>query len=211
MEWNRSETIALAKHSCTLCHGIGLRSSWGSRVVPCNCVLRAVFRACYTQFRHCADKQECLTQQSFEYLPGSGETAVTYHRKHEEYAADFELVARRHLNQDDYKVFRYHFVHGANWKLCCARLSMDRGNFFHAIYRIQQKLGKAFSETLPYPLFPVYEYYEEIKQPVSSLDTSGEETADERASRKTTVPRISPQRTAQPYPGEVLPSRRKIA
>ena len=36
---------------------------------------------------------------------------------------------------------------------------MDRGNFFHAVYRIEQKLGKVFRELKPYALFPLDEYF----------------------------------------------------
>jgi hypothetical protein len=36
---------------------------------------------------------------------------------------------------------------------------MDRGNFFHAIYRIERILGRAFSEIQPYPLYPLDEYF----------------------------------------------------
>jgi hypothetical protein len=32
------------------------------------------------------------------------------------------------------------------WKLCCRQLGTDRGNFFHAVYRIEQKLGRVFAE-----------------------------------------------------------------
>ena len=213
MEWNRSDTIALAKHSCTLCHGSGLRSSWGSRIVPCNCVLRAIFRACYARFRHCADKQECLTQKSFEYQPGSGETAVTYDRKDEEFSADFVLIAKRHLEPQEFQLFRYHFLLGADWKLCCARLRMSRGLFFHAVYRIQQKLGKAYRETEPYPLFPVYEYYEEVRQPVQAFPIEEEELPESAASGQPSPSRrVPPGRTHQPYPGVEVPvRRRKIA
>jgi hypothetical protein len=36
---------------------------------------------------------------------------------------------------------------------------MDRGIFFHAVYRIEQKLGRAFREVTPYPLFPLDDYF----------------------------------------------------
>jgi hypothetical protein len=227
MEWNRSETIALAKQSCTLCHGMGLRSSWGSRVAPCNCVLRAIFRVCYARFRHCSEKQECLTQKSFEYLPGSGEIAVTYSRKDEEYCADFVSLARRNLSPQEYQIFRFHFLLGADWKLCCGRLQMSRGLFFHAVYRIQKKLGRVYRETRPYPLFPVYEYFDEIKQPVHAFAVEEEEFLEESAATQITSPmrlqprntepdtesrKIEPRRTHQPYPGVDVPVQpRKIA
>ncbi len=56
-------------------------------------------------------------------------------------------------------MFRYHFLLGADWKLCCRKLNMDRGTFFHEIYRIEQKLGKVFRELKPHALFPVDEYF----------------------------------------------------
>jgi hypothetical protein len=79
--------------------------------------------------------------------------------KNEDYMADFLLVTRRTLNQRDHDIFRFHFLLGADWKMCCRRLGMDRGNFFHAVYRIQQHLGQVFSELEPYALYPLNEYF----------------------------------------------------
>jgi hypothetical protein len=45
---------------------------------------------------------------------------------------------------------------------------MDRGNFFHAVYRIEQKLGRVFRELEPYALFPVNEYFHGAPKGVSS-------------------------------------------
>ena len=56
-------------------------------------------------------------------------------------------------------MFRYHFLLGADWKLCTRKLDIDRGNFFHAVYRIEQKLGRVFRELEPYSLFPLDEYF----------------------------------------------------
>src|SRR5262249_45650208 len=85
---------------------------------------------------------------------------TTWGRKDEEYIADFCLVSRRTLDDFEYRLFRYHFLLGADWKLCTRRLNMDRGNFFHAIYRIEQKLGLVFRELEPYSLFPLDEYFQ---------------------------------------------------
>jgi hypothetical protein len=73
--------------------------------------------------------------------------------------ADFCLVSRRVLDEFAYKVFRYHFLLGADWKLCCRQLQIDRGTFFHTIYRIEQQLGRTFAELKPYPLYPLDEYF----------------------------------------------------
>ena len=83
----------------------------------------------------------------------------TWGRKDEEYIADFTLISKRVLDDFDQKLFRYHFLLGADWKLCSRQLHIDRGNFFHAVYRIEQKLGRTFRELQPYPLYPLDEYF----------------------------------------------------
>jgi hypothetical protein len=47
---------------------------------------------------------------------------------------------------------------------------MDRGTFFHSIYRIEQRLGRVFAELEPYALYPVSEYFGGMirKEPGSS-------------------------------------------
>jgi hypothetical protein len=83
----------------------------------------------------------------------------TWGRKDEEYIADFCLVARRTLNAEEHRLFRFHFLLGADWKLCSRKLGLDRGTFFHAVYRLEQKLGRVFRELEPYGLFPLDEYF----------------------------------------------------
>jgi hypothetical protein len=158
MEWTRSETLALASPTCTHCHGIGLRNMSEEASSPCNCVTRAIFRACFARFRHCATKEKYMSRVSLEYSPRGGGRR-TWGRKDEEYCADFCLLSKRALNQEEYKIFKYHFLLGADWKLCCRKLKMDRGLFFHAVYRIQQKLGRLFRELQPYSLYPLDEYF----------------------------------------------------
>lgn len=158
-DWNRSETIALAKEGCVLCHGFGLRCSNRTGLnAPCNCVLRAIFRACYARFRYCAASEKHMTQARLEMIGGRERRGI-WGRKDEEFCADFCLVSKRFLEENEYKIFRYHYLLGADWRLCCKRLQMDKGSFFHAIYRIEQKLGRIFRELQPYPLFPLDEYF----------------------------------------------------
>lgn len=158
MEWTRSETLALALHDCTQCHGSGLRFNRKGATSPCNCVLRAIFRICLERFLRCATQERHLSRVSTEPHVGRARPG-TWGRKDEEYIADFCLVARRVLDEFEYRLFRYHFLLGADWRLCSRRLGIDRGNFFHAIYRIEAKLGRTFREIEPYPLFPLDEYF----------------------------------------------------
>ena len=49
---------------------------------------------------------------------------------------------------------------GADWKLCCRKLSMDRGTFFPRDISDRTKTGKGtFRELKPHALFPVDEYF----------------------------------------------------
>ena len=159
MQWTRSETIGLARASCTHCHGYGLRTGLKGKESPCSCVFRAIFRACYARFRECAAKEKHLSRVSLEFFRGGKDRRYTYSRKIEDYMADFILVSRRTLDEFDNKVFRFHFLLGADWKLCCRRLGVDRGTFFHAIYRIEHLLGRTFRELEPYGLYPLDEYF----------------------------------------------------
>jgi hypothetical protein len=158
MNWDRSETLALAKTTCTHCHGYGLRPGRNGRDVPCNCVFRAIFRTCYARFRECASKDRHLSRVQLELCNGK-DNRITYGRKAEEYIADFCLVSRNALDPLDYDIFRFHYLLGADWKLCCWRLQLDRGTFFHLIYKIEQKLGQVFRELEPHSLFPLDEYF----------------------------------------------------
>ena len=158
-DWSQTEILALAKESCTQCQGYGLRrSSRKGPASPCNCVLRGIFKACYARFRHCIVKQQHVSTVRLEQVGGK-DRRMTWGRKDEEYVADFCLVSRRVLDEEEYRIFKFHYLLGADWKLCCRRLNMDRGNFFHSVYRIQQKLGKVFRELEPYALYPLDEYF----------------------------------------------------
>jgi hypothetical protein len=159
-DWTHSETIAIAKESCVQCQGVGLRDSYSRKGLkaPCNCVLRNIFRLCYARFRYCIEKEKHVSQARLAVIGGT-ERRTVWGRRDEEYVADFCLVSKRVLEESEYKLFRFHFLLGADWRLCCRQLKMERGNFFHEIYRIQQKLGRVYRELEPYPLYPLDEYF----------------------------------------------------
>jgi hypothetical protein len=125
----------------------------------------------------CADAGTAFGTVSWEFCAGPGGRRV-YSRKQEEYMADFCLVSRRVLDDEDHRLFRYYFLLGADWQLCARQLKMDRGNFFHAIYRIERTLGRAFSEIRPYALYPLDEYFGGTirKDAGSALEAVPEET-----------------------------------
>jgi len=158
MHWDRPNTIAMAAASCTHCHGYGLRFVPKGKEAPCPCVFRAVFRACHLRFRECVAKGAHTSTVTLEFCRGA-ERRRTYSRKREEFIADFCLVSQRRLNDLEKRVFRFHYLLGADWKQCCQLVGLNRGSFFHLVYQIQQKLGRAFMELQPYALFPLDEYF----------------------------------------------------
>ena len=158
MDWNQSDVLSLARLSCATCRGEGARREKRGEILPCPCVLRAIFRACYARFRVCTEKEKYMSRVSFEHFGGK-ERRMMWARKDEEYAADFHLVSRRVLDPFHYQIFSCHFLLGGDWKLCCRQLRMDRGRFFHAVYRVQETLGRIFYELEPYALYPPREYF----------------------------------------------------
>src|SRR5262249_33309697 len=116
------------------------------------------FRACYNRFRECSASGGRAKTVTLELCNGM-DNRRTYSRKREEFAADFCLLGRRVLDDFEYQIFRFHFLLGGDWKICCRRMNLDRGSFFHGVYRIEQKLGRAVAELEPYPLFPIDEYF----------------------------------------------------
>ena len=158
MDWNRSNAIGLAMASCTKCGGHGMRRRRrGHKESPCNCVFRSIFRACYGRFREYATVGAQTGSVSVELTHGPMGYRF-FSRKREEFIADFCLTAQRELNEEEYKIFRYFFVLRADWKLCSRFTGLDRGNCFHAIYRVEEKLGRAFANLKPYQLYPIDEY-----------------------------------------------------
>lgn len=159
MEWTRSDTLALAAPQCAFCHGLGLRDGQDDRVEPCNCVLRQIFRDCYTRFRLCVSQDKSISRSRLELVLGS-HSNYTWGRKDEEYIADFCLVTQRSLTDSEHRFFKIHFLLGADWRLCCRKLNIDRGIFFHHVYRIEEKLGRVYRELQPYGLYPLEEYFD---------------------------------------------------
>jgi hypothetical protein len=182
MEWTRSETLALAQQSCTFCFGLGLRPGRAGTSTPCNCVFRAIFRACYEKFRLCVGKEKYMSRVSLEANLGQTRRSV-WGLKDEEYTADFCLVSQRTLSLREHRIFRFHYLLGADWKLCSQKLNMERGEFFHEIYRIEQKLGRVFRELEPHALFPVDEYFNGTgkyeRQSIEMLSRLGVEERDQ--------------------------------
>jgi hypothetical protein len=154
----RAELIAMALVTCGQCKGTGLTLETGK---VCKCVHRAVFRACLGRYLYCSMGAHYVAPVATEHSGSTAHGRTSYGRKHEEYCADFWLIAKRTLADAPllWDVLCFHYLLGADWKACTRRLKVDRGNFFHACYRLEERLGRVFRELKPYALFPLDEYF----------------------------------------------------
>jgi hypothetical protein len=137
--------IGLANAACKSCGGYGRRTSGTkhSRGGICNCVLRAIFRTVFRRWQRAG----CQSKPSFRAIL---------------LRCDFELAAARSLKASDLSIFKLHFVAGGDWRSCCKALHLDRGDFFHAVYRVEETTGRAL---LARGIFPLFTYFNWGHQP----------------------------------------------
>jgi hypothetical protein len=146
--------LAMAAVDCGQCKGVGL----GVRKGPCRCVRRAIFRVCWAFFQVCDNELGAVTLD-LSYNPGvlhgRGVRQWNWGRKYQEYRADF-AIALRALGEMEQRVFLAHYLDGRDYAACCARLHLDRGTFWHAVYRMQEQMG---DQMLRRGMYPLAEYF----------------------------------------------------
>jgi hypothetical protein len=136
--------MVLARSGCRCCLGFGWSRSNGVRT-PCACVLRKVFSICWNRW------QAIVAGENWN---------VGVSRQREEYVADVILVSRRALVDPlERLVFRAHFVLGIDSATCASKLNLERGKWETLVRRVEARLGRAYWDTDPYPLYPVNEYF----------------------------------------------------
>jgi hypothetical protein len=144
---------AAALGRCQYCHGFGSRPfGREKRLAVCDCALRRMFRECLAHYRELRGTvgRSC-GHVCLQVTAGDGHLAMGYGNKSAEYLADVEMAARRTLTAEEFDLFRLHFAYGLNWRECCPRLKLSRGNFFHLVYVVERKLGRAFAQAGIYP------------------------------------------------------------
>ena len=196
MEWTRSDVIALAAPKCSHCFGLGLREWRNGEQVPCKCVFRAIFRACYTRWKRCISKAAFVSKIDLSRESRGAKGRGGYGLKNEEFIADFCLVSRRTLGEETlaYKLFKYHYLLGADWKLCARKLGMNRGEIFHECYRIEERLGRTFRELQPFALFPLDEYFGGVVRGKSKLEETHPIFSIETGNARVDVVEVAPLR-----------------
>lgn len=158
-EWDDGLLLGMADERCSICGGAGkMPRIRRTDVEPCGCVLRRIFRICLDRWRFCKLSRHVSVVHFGPFACGS-KRSPGYGRVQEEYIADFEIIARRHLSPREWDIVWYYRMHEVDWERVAERVRMDRGAFFHSVYRIEQRLGRAFYETQPYGIYPIDEYF----------------------------------------------------
>lgn len=168
LEWCRKlsnrtvPAMALARMGCEACMGIGHVRGRGNENRACDCVYRAVCRQCTAQYRRSrcqAETRHTALEHARAGAKGGSASPLIPRQQDGEYVADFELIAKRVLSAEQWRIFRMHVLEERLWHECAKRLNLSQGHFFHRLYRIETILGKAFMTTKPYALFPIAEYF----------------------------------------------------
>jgi hypothetical protein len=174
--------VALSKPSCRRCAGLGaIRTRQGYRT--CACVLRRVFRACLTSYHHCEASMGPAGAVQYERVGhAQGRCAIVASFKRAEYAADFILLARRVLAHRpvELAVFDTYHVGDLEWRVAVPRVNrtlhpprpLNRGSFFHAVYRAEGLIGAAIVSSEPYSLFPPRKYFSGFILSATTLNAS---------------------------------------
>lgn len=179
------EALAIASPSCVYCEGKGVIEPHWKSARLCRCVLRKIFRICLRRYFESERNAGRIGTVSMDYQ-GVRVGRVMYGRKEQEFAADFWLVSRRTLSPLEFRILDLHFLHGADWRACCGKLGIKRGNFFHYVYAIEQRMARVFVELEPYPLYPLIDYFTGSRpEPAGPVDVAPPKPAARAAHIKT--------------------------
>lgn len=162
MIWTAERACQLARHNCPACRGTGLPAPPAGvadeQLVPCSCVCRRVFRACYARFRTCAAADGYARTVTFREMPRGVDRRLVWIRSNEDYCADFQAAARRALPPELHRIFRFHYVLGAPVGLIAKRLRVSRSLIYCFVSEIEPLVGLEFALMQPYSLYPPKQY-----------------------------------------------------
>jgi hypothetical protein len=145
----RGIALALAKRECIYREGTGMLS----RSI-CNCVYREAFRHCFRMFFKLEQEPKFLSRVDLTRDGPRGSRSTSDGLHNFNFSRPKRRVLRRLLSDDQahaerrrVESFQAPLPGRRDMEMCCQQLKIDRGPFFHAVYRIQNKLGRAYIET----------------------------------------------------------------
>ena len=159
MKWISSELFLLALRDCNHCGGRGCGGRKAGMPVRAGAPCEVSFAFVTARFRDCVARGKCRTQVSSIATRAAARRAAPGAARKKSTWPISSWSAGAASTRSTTRSFGIYFLLGADWQLCCKRLGIDRGIFFHAVYRIEERLGKAFYETEPYALYPPNDYF----------------------------------------------------
>jgi hypothetical protein len=154
--WTRRYT-SNSSQNCVRCIGLGTVTGYGNKPRLCACVLRRIFRQLVDRYHVVGNTRRFTSTPNLETVPSGSDSTRTWGRKDEEYRADLWLLGKRILEPVHWQIFRRHQL-GCEDSGICASLGLNRGNFFHAVYEIEERVARAAIELEPYALYPIDQY-----------------------------------------------------
>ena len=148
---DRKMILATASEQCTVCYGHG-------RMIRdvCHCVHRKAFRESLETYLML--REDAVSMGANVPLTLSVRGYVSYGMPLADYVIDFDQTARRALTRHQLALLSLYHIAGQPWHVCAPKLRLDRGEFFHQVYRTERLLGCALMETTP-PLYPKARYF----------------------------------------------------
>jgi hypothetical protein len=160
--WRRGDVLPLAWKRCATCHGAGWQTPRSIRGEdPCECVTRRIFRDLMRERTKCLMSAEHISRCKPELSMGGGGRRARWNwcMPKQEFIADLHALALRTLDDEHLRVWRLYHCAGATWREACAILGIAKGDFYHRVYRVEHAIGRAARELMPYPLYPLDEYF----------------------------------------------------
>lgn len=142
--------IALAKTGCEACNGLG-RKDGGE---ACSCVGIRCFEIVMNKFRYASAGHHLAPPISIHHFTSGGGRSVGSRLSNEEYCADVFLTAKKTLNSDDFRLFRFRHLLGADVNRCARQLHTTRDAIIQRLEYIESRLGETWRTLKPYSLMP---------------------------------------------------------
>ncbi len=134
LPWDGFCPSVLASEKCPQCEGSGVRCTLKRlKSHICPCVYRSIARRCAVRWQ--------IIQMAPETKPR--QLRCRYDMPRAEWAADFWMTTRAAVDGTHWLIWRNIRLYNERVDVVQRELRMDRGTFFHALYRAEQVIGHA--------------------------------------------------------------------
>ena len=156
--------LALAQIGCKGCGGCGETPGTNQ---ACSCVLRAIGAVCLERYRRTGP-----SARSCGHVTRSG---ILYSFPNCDFRVDVGMAARRALTGRDLVTFRRYWEYAQPYKVILAETGASHGDFWHAVYRIETRIGRECLLGALYPTLAYFAQFVAVKIPPSARKNAADE------------------------------------